>query len=270
MFVDKWSYRQRIIYLEPTLLSHEITWLNRLSKHISWHDKSNSFNLTSYVKKLALLRLVNFKQEVKFIIRFLSEFVEISVFIKRHLLRLQLSIVHRKQILPTSGLIYDSLKSMNVVEQLFMLVLASSGRRSTDIFNVKSSNIVVSGKNFSVKLDRDKMNDRPVKFIFSWDKSLNIDWQNVDFYFKKLLSLETRPFQSVSVQRLRRISSFHIHGLRNRRSLLLIRDGLSVEEVKSAVGWSSDQSFLRYTKINIVDIKRFLSLDELIEYLNSE
>jgi hypothetical protein len=122
---------------------------------------------------------------------------------------------------------------------------------------------------YFVILEKDKMNRSTVRFSFSWDTSLELDWATIDSWFKKLLDLREFPFISVNMQKLRRKSSFHLHGLRNRRSMYLVRSGLSIEEIKSVVGWSSDESFMRYSKINLTDIKNFGSLDSLIIYLNT-
>jgi len=125
------------------------------------------------------------------------------------------------------------------------------------------------GDRYFLSLEKDKMNSSPVKFSFKWDSSLLLDWSMIDSWFEQLLHLEDEPFKSVNMQKLRRKASFHIHGCRNRKSLQLIRSGCSIEEVKSIVGWSCDDSFLRYSKINLFDIKNFGTLDSLILFLNN-
>jgi len=267
----KWEYRQRLQILEHTLLRHEVCWINRLSNFIDWNASSDSVSLDDYVTILARKGLVNYRQELGFIIKFINEFKTISSFTRRHFFRLQALhlIKHRKQILPTSTAIIKLLDSSDIVEKLFVLVMSSSGRRAIDIIHLKSSNVRLLGGRYYITLVKDKMNSFPVKFSFKWDVSLQLDWLAIDSWFKRLLQLEDKPFKSVNMQKMRRRATFHIHGCRNRKSLQLVRSGCSIEEVKSIVGWSSDDSFLRYSKINLFDIKNFQTLDSLILFLNA-
>lgn len=267
----KWEYRYRLKILEHTLLKHEICWINRLSNFIDWNATSDSVSLDDYVTILASKGLVNYRQELGFIIKFINEFHTISSFTRRHFFRLQsLHLTkHRKQILPTSTSIKKLLDISDIVEKLFVLVMCSSGRRAIDFIRLKSCNVSSMGDRYFLSLEKDKMNSSPVKFSFKWDSSLLLDWSMIDSWFEQLLQLEDEPFKSVNMQKLRRKASFHIHGCRNRKSLQLIRSGCSIEEVKSIVGWSCDDSFLRYSKINLFDIKNFRTLDSLILFLNT-
>ena len=271
MIFDKWLYRERILLLEHTFLKHEISWINRLSRFIDWNSSVDSVVLDDYVKILSSKGLVNFRQELGFILKFIDEFENISSFTKRHFFRQQsLNLIkHRKQILPTSRTILELLEKSDMVEKLFVLAMCSSGRRAIDFINLKAHNVTWLDNRYFVTLEKDKMNRKNVKFSFIWDFSLELDWSLIDDCFRKLLNLQELPFISVNLQKVRRRSAFHLHGLRNRKSMQLVRSGLSVEEVKSVVGWSSDESFLRYSKVNLSDIKRFESLDFLINYLNS-
>ena len=270
MKFNKWQYRSRVQLLENNLLNHEVCWLNRLSRFIVWNSTLETVSLDDYVAILSEKGLVNYRQELGFIIKFIGEFEEISSFTRRFFFRLQSHHLtkHRRQILPTSAAIEKLLARSDIVEYLFILSLSSSGRRSIDFINLKSENVRFLDGRYYVTLEKDKMNSSPVRFSFEWDKTLKFDSVSIDSWFGKLLQLQAKPFLSVNMQRLRRRAGFHLHGLRNRKSLQLIRADESVEEVKSIVGWSSDDSFIRYTKLNLFDIKKFDSLDSLILYLN--
>ena len=272
MFFDKWSYRLRILQLEGTFLPHESTWFNRLSRFIDWNSQDRLVKLDDYVRWLSSRGFASFRQELGCILRFIHEFHEISYFTRRFLFRLQeISLIRRrKQILPTKVMIFELLKKLNVVERLFILLMASTGRRAVDILHLKSVNIRKLEEGYAVTLEKDKMNSSQFVFKFSWDSTLLSNFKTADACLQKLLYLEKRPFKSVSVQKLRRKADFHLHGLRNRRSLFLVRDKFSVEEVKSLIGWSCTDSFLRYTKLNLSDIRSFKTLDSLILFINSQ
>lgn len=271
MYVDKWDYRETVGRLENVLFRNEKCWLNRFSRSINWTN-DELVSLDDYVKWLSSKNFASFKQELGFLLKFIGEFQIISPFDKRHLFRLQSSIVvRRKQEIPTTIMIQDVMTKLNVHEQIFLLVLCSCGRRSIDLVRLDTKHLKIVDNKFFVRLDRDKSNSNPVRFSFSWDLSINVDWRFYDKVFKKLLEIKSRPFKNVSVQRIRRKAKevgFHLHGTRNRKALQLIKDGFELEKIKQIVGWCSDDSLERYSKLSAFDVCKFSSLDEAIKFIN--
>lgn len=271
MYIDKWDYRKTVLRLEDVLFKNEKVWLNRFSRHISW-TSDNLVSIDDYVTWLASNNFASFKQELGFLLKFISEFTEVSPFVRRHLVRLQSGIVvRRKQKIPTSKMIVDSLTKLNMHEQIFMLVLCSCGRRSIDLTRFDSNSVKIIGDTFFVRLERDKSNGNPVRFSFGWDFSVNVNWTHYDRMFKQLLSIRSLPFEKISVQRIRRKAKevgFHLHGTRNRKALQLIQEKVGMDQIKQIIGWSADETFERYTKLTIHDVCKFASLDQAIQFIN--
>ena len=271
MLVNKWDYQETVARLENVLFKNETTWLNRFSNFITWTN-DHPVSVDDYVRWLASKNFASFKQELGFLLKFLAEFQSISPFVRRHLFRLQSNVViRRKQEIPTSSMIVAVLPKLNVHEQIFLLVLCSCGRRSIDLTRFSSGSLKVISDTFYVRLERDKSNSNPVRFAFTWDSTINVDWRFYDQAFRRLLKIREFPFEKISVQRIRRKSKeigFHLHGTRNRKALQLIQNGVSMDQIKQIIGWSADESLERYSKLSAFDICNFSTLDDAIKFIN--
>ena len=104
-------------------------------------------------------------------------------------------------------------------------------------------------------------------YSFNWDSSLKL---NEDFMTSLLLGLSNKfPFEHVNRQKIANIAEFDMHSLRHRTCISMIKRGFSVDDILSQIGWSTISSFVRYSKLNILDIKEFNSTDDVIEFINN-
>ena len=141
--------------LRPYFKKHELTWVSRLQDWVG--NETTSFNLDDYMKGLADLSLANFKAEVNFLVKFCREFVEVSPFQVRFWLGLKTcgGIKFIKRI-PTNAEIRNNLPKLAAIEQVFLAIMVSSGRRAADVRRIKSSSTEISENEVSVTVERDK------------------------------------------------------------------------------------------------------------------
>lgn len=261
------SYEKFVSTLErlrPYLKKSEVTWINRLNE---WAKISDSFNLDSYMKGLASLELVAFRSEVSFIYKFCREFENISPFQARFWLSLERPRKKRNKLkIPSDEEIKNSMPKLKQKEQLFLAIMVSSGRRGADVRRIKSSKVVIREEAVEVTVERDKTSSVPVTFSFSWDRSV---FGNLSPSLKNTCSENENPFLNISGQRLRRVLPFSLHACRNRRALQLIFEGQSIEETCSAIGWSTQSSFVRYTRLSLTEIRKTPDFGKVIEKVNN-
>ena len=162
------------------------------------------------------------------------------------------------------------LSTLPGADKLFIAILASSGRRGKDIQRLTADNITYLNDRYICQIPRDKCSILPVSFSFDWDPSLNLDVGAMNQLMRNLSA--NYCFEEINRQMIGRkakSAGFDLHSLRHRCCIRLIRQKLTVDEILSQIGWRSIDSFMRYSKLSIIDIKKFSSLDSVLIYINT-
>ena len=143
--------------------------------------------------------------------------------------------------------------------------MALSGRRATDIENIETKNVTDLGNSLLVTLNGDKCNSGFVGFSLVWDsdKILEPFIDKAKRYWSTA-KRSPKPFSDTNWQKIRRSVSFRLHSLRNRKAIISLMEGKSVEEVKILLGWADINSLARYTKVDPGTLKLFSSYDDFV------
>ena len=254
------------------LKKNELRWLERLLTWVQTARRFGGFDIDDYFHYLSGLRLASYNAEVCFIVKFLKETdVFISEFRIRSWKELKKPNISSKSPgIPLNSQIIKLLKNLSIQEQLHVLIMTCSGRRFIDVSRIDSKFLKSLDDKFICKIARTKTSSQPVLFSFEFkDADLLVDWEFYRSEFLKIIRSEELPFESTSMQKIRRVADYTIHATRHRKALSLIRNGSTIQETLNFIGWSSASSFKRYTKIPVADIKEFSSLDETIIFINS-
>ena len=75
-------------------------------------------------------------------------------------------------------------------------------------------------------------------------------------------------FEKVNRQKISNLAEFNMHSLRHRVCIRMVIKGFSVDDILSQIGWTTIASFVRYSKLNLIDIKEFGDLDSVIDFIN--
>ena len=121
-----------------------------------------------------------------------------------------------------------------------------------------------------VILPKDKMHQNSmISFQFQWIWNLSFDLQPLKHEFFRLFSNFEKPFSNINIQSVRRKCDFKLHALRNRKAILLAIEGRSKEYIMNTIGWSSEQSLMRYTRVPIQILNKFNSYDEALTFIRN-
>ena len=121
---------------------------------------------------------------------------------------------------------YELLAQLRDVDKLAVSIMIASGRRAVDIGRIHKEGVQKVGGRWFVTLAKDKVNSLPVNFSFNFEDSL-IDEPEMTNRLNRELELNTKPFEKVNWQRIRKKADFRLHSLRNRKAIKLILQGLS-------------------------------------------
>ena len=118
---------------------------------------------------------------------------------------------------------------------------------------------------------KDKTHRTPVTFSWEWTAEFcgSEQLEALQSEFKRILTTSAYPFEEIKVNKIRKQIRFRLHGLRHQKAIRMIRDGTSIEDTMSFIGWQSKESLITYIKISTKDIKNFSSLDDCINFINS-
>ena len=223
---------------------------------------------------MAKIGLINYKQELLFLISIINNSgVFISQFRTRKYKKLDADVV-KKQKQPRLALttqIKSLLSSLKGADKLFIAILASSGRRGKDIQRLSADNISFLNNRYICQIPRDKCNNLAITFSFYWDPSLGLDAREMDQLMADLSA--DYSFEQINRQMISRktkAAGFDLHSLRHRCCIRLVRQNFSVDEILSQIGWKSLDSFIRYSKLSIIDIKMFSNLDSVLSFVNAK
>jgi len=251
--------------------SQEKVWLKRL---FHWLNLRNlTFDLDDYFRNLAQIGLINYRQELLFITSIINNAgIFVSQFRIRSYKKLEADVI-KKQKQPRLALtsqINQLLSLLEGADKLFIAILASSGRRGIDIQRLSADNISFLNNRYICTIPRDKCNNLPITFSFYWDSSLELDLQAMDQLMHDLSAdFEFGGINRQMIGRKAKAAGFDLHSLRHRCCIRLVRQNFSVDEILSQIGWRSIDSFIRYSKLSIIDIKLFKSLDSVLIYVNA-
>ena len=145
--------------------------------------------------------------------------------------------------------------------------MAASGRRAIDISRIQKKATFYSDDKWFVTLDKDKQNALPVNFSFKFDDVLFEEMAQLQKRLSSAFQKSDAPFNRVNWQKLRRKAEFRLHSLRNRKAIKLILEGLSVQEVQIALGWSDLKSLQRYLKISPDAIRILNSYEKVLSVI---
>ena len=262
----------QIFHVAIVLKKPELRWIERLLTWVESERRYGGFDLDDYFVFLASLRLANYIAEVCFIVKFLKE---TNIFISEFKIRAWKNLKKPRNIckspgIPTNSQITKLLIQLSMPEQLHVLIMICSGRRFIDVSRIDTKTLKLLGDKFICKIEKTKTSSLPVLFSFEFsDRELLVDWKFYKARFLDICRKEEKPFENTNMQKIRRLADYTIHATRHRKALSLIREGNTIPETLNFIGWSSESSFLRYTKIPVADIKAFNSLDETVNFINS-
>ena len=152
---------------------------------------------------------------------------------------------------------------------MWLAVLILSGRRQGDLKNIQSGGVTTRGDSSYVLLPKDKMSQNNlVAFNFRWIWTLRVDLEPIKNEFLRLVEKEEKPFEMINIQKVRRLSDFRLHAIRNRRAIELAIEGHSEEQIMSYIGWASKSSLLRYTQVPTAVLATFNGYCEALEFIN--
>ena len=177
------------------------TWTRRM---FNWLNLDlEAFSLDGYLENLALLGLVNFKQESQFVIKLVEGTgYQLSSFQQNYYYNLDKDVVksHRSPNLAKTSQVKKLLNVLSGADKLFVAIQASSGRRGADIARIDTSKLSVVNNRIICQIAKDKCNNSAVTFSFKWDDSLNLDEEVLT---NQLLSPESRfMFKNVNRQNI--------------------------------------------------------------------
>lgn len=271
MRIDYNKFFSHVIAEYSCFNKQEKIWIKRM---FTWLNPRNStFDLDDYFKNLARIGLINYKQELLFITSLVNNAgIFVSHFRIRKFKQFDADTL-KKQKRPKLALtsqIKFLLSQLRGADKLFIAILASSGRRGKDIQRLSAANISYLNDRYICQIPRDKCNSLPVSFSFDWDPSLNLDEEAMNQLMQSLSA--DFSFDKINRQMIARkakSAGFDLHSLRHRCCIRLIRYKFTVDEILSQIGWKSIDSFIRYSKLSIIDIKKFSSLDSVLTYINT-
>ena len=253
-----------------TFLKPEKSWVNKLYR---WFNNDEDLVVNDYVAYLADLHQATFRQEVNFLIRLIkSTNCRVSGFEARFWRNAtsERETKPKPARLPTKVQIEQLLNTLEPEEQVFVAILAASGRRSIDIIRINSKQVKNSGPKCFATIRKDKTHRTPVTFSWTWEAEFNDRerMKNLKIVFQNMLENSIYPFENVKVNKIRKRISFRLHGFRHRRAIDMIRKGSSKEDTMSYIGWASESSLTTYIKLSITDLKSFQTLEECINFIN--
>ena len=237
--------------------------------------------LETYPEKLLRLGLSSAKFEIKFYFRLIKSLIRCSDFKFESLVnfytRACKGVKVRKvpKIVPSSIMVRDAIASFwergKKAHALMLIGLFLSGRRSADFSRLRGCNITRLGRAvFSCRLHMDKKHRHAIDFTLNFD-SYDKNWcfLNKNTAISELNKLRrlNLPFGNVCLASFARDANLHIHALRTVRSIILIQEGKSDDEVCEYIGWDDIRSLRLYTRLPRA-ILRSLPWNELVNRLN--
>ena len=122
------------------------------------------------------------------------------------------------------------LHGLGLTEQVWVAVLALSGRRQCDISKITKEAVCTNDIKTFVLLPKDKTHQNSlVSFEFTWKWDLELDLTPLKTHFEFLLNSCTYPFAGINVQSVRRKCDFRLHaGERMTFSLFPTREAKNV------------------------------------------
>lgn len=252
-------------------LNSEKSWVNKLYR---WFVGNEDLIIDDYVAYLLSLEQATYRQEINFLIRLLKNSeIKISEFEARLWRNAggDREPFKKSARLPTEPQIRDLIVTLPEVEKIYILILAASGRRSVDICRINSRNVKKINATWFATIKKDKTHNKPVTFSWEWPMELCGSDQlgRLSTEFENMLAKSVYPFDQVKVHKIRKIIPFRLHGLRHRCAIRMIREGFSVEDTMSFIGWQTVESLTTYIKISTKALKTFKSLDDCINFINS-
>ena len=147
-----------------------------------------------------------------------------------------------------------------------------TGRRAADIFRMKWNSIKVKEDTIMVVLPKDKQNKTNlVSFQFAleeWD----LDFSLSDFTKWLVNGLRTKQGAvftktSMSKQVVSRACAFRLHATRNRKTMIMLIQKVTEDEIMAKIGWNCLSSVLHYAKVSPDFLRKFDSYAEAVEFL---
>ena len=250
----------------------ELRWIERLLTWVESEGRHGGFDLDDYFAFLSELRMASYNAEVCFLVKFLKE---TNIFLSEFKIRFWKNLKKPRAItkspgIPTNCQLMELLSNITIQEQLHILIMVCSGRRFIDVSRIDTVGLKVLDGKFVCKIAKTKNSSLPVIFSFEFkDSDLQVNWKFYQSQFIGICQNNQKPFENTNMQKIRRMSEYTLHATRHRKALSLIRSGTSIQDTLNYIGWSSESSFKRYTKISVEDIKSFISLDATINFINS-
>ena len=272
MLINRTTLNQAVNDFWGFFLGTEKSWVNKLYR---WLVSDSDFIFDDYVKFLVSLEQQTFVQEINFWVRlFRNMGLFVSDFESRYWKKTGAEIQPCKKSarIPTESQIKSLINSLPTREQIFMLILENSGRRSVDITRIKSNQIKTIDSKFYATIPKDKTHQNQVTFSWEWDLSYLEPSQSIESVknnFRLLLAESPAPFANVKVNSIRKSITWRLHGLRHRRAIVLLRAGFSTKDTMSSIGWACESSLFRYTKLPLSDLKKFENTEVCINFINS-
>lgn len=272
MLIHRPTLNQAVNDLWGFFLNTEKSWVNKLYR---WLIADSDFIFDDYVKYLVSLKQQTFVQEVNFWVRLFKNMgFNVTDFEVRFWKKegAEIQPCSKSARIPTADQIKTLINSLENREQLFMLILENSGRRSVDITRIRSNQVKTIDSKFFATIPRDKTHLSQVTFSWEWNLSYLEPFQSIESVensFRTLLAESPTPFANIRVNKIRKSITWRLHGLRHRRAIVLLRSGVSSKDTMSSIGWACESSLFRYTKLPLSDLKNFENSEDCIKFINS-
>ena len=272
MLVDRRTLDHAVNDLWFSFLNTEKSWINKLYR---WLVQDLDFYFDDYVAFLVTLRQQTFTQEISFWVRLFRNLnLGVTDFEARFWKKAgeNSDFLVKSARIPTLIQIKTLIQESSSIDQLFLLILENSGRRSIDISRITSAHVRTRGSKYFATIPKDKTHQNSVTFSWEWNSECLQSphlIEKVKRDFKNLLNSAPNPFASVKINKIRKSIDWRLHGLRHRRAIHLLRSGVSVPNTMSSIGWSCVSSLTRYTKLSVEDLKDFHSTEECIIFINN-
>lgn len=272
MLVDRSTLDRAVNDLWFSFLNTEKSWINKLYR---WLRLDSDFYFDDYVNFLVTLHQQSFTQEISFWVRLFRNLnLGVTDFEARFWKKAgeDSEFLVKSAGIPSLKQIKELMRESSVTEQLFLLILENSGRRSVDVSRITSAHVRMRGSKYFATIPKDKTHQNSVTFSWEWNpecfESLH-SLEQVRENFKNLLNSTSNPFALVKINKIRKSIIWRLHGLRHRRAIHLLRSGVSIPNTMSSIGWSCVSSLTRYTKLSVEDLIEFQNIEECIVFINN-
>ena len=277
---DRATLISHILASKSLLNPKEKRACHRLENFLQKRTKTR-IKVKTYPEKLLRLGLSSVKFELKLYFRLVKSLIRCSDFrlecLVNFYIRACKGIKVKKvpKTVPSNTKVRDAIASFwkkgKKAHALLLIGLFLSGRRSADFKRLRGCDITKLGRaSFSCRLQRDKKHNHAVDFILNFDAyEKNWCFLNKNTAIKEFNTLRrsASPFSPVCLASFARDANLHPHALRSVRSIKLIQEGKSDDQVCEYIGWDDTRSLRLYTRLPRA-ILRALPWKTLVNRLN--